>query len=128
MNKDIQISELEQTIMDALEDYREDAERAIAETLPRVGKETAEELQSISPKKTGAYARGWKYQMDTRKNHERKLTVFNKTHYRLTHLLEKGYAKVNGGRVEGKPHISVAQKHAEEKAIERIESKLEQIK
>lgn len=135
MSKEVvSISEVEKVIMKALEDYGKDAQEAIALTLPTVGKETAEELRNTSPKRSGkgggAYAKGWKSQIDTRKRSKNNsaIVVYNKTHYRLTHLLENGHAKVNGGRVAARPHIAKAAQNAEEKAIKRIKDKLERLK
>lgn len=128
-NQNIDISQMESVIMDALDKYKEGAEEVIAETLPLVGKETADELKRTSPKRTGDYARSWTYGMrksrGSKKNN--KMIVYNKDHYRIAHLLEKGHAKRNGGRVEAKVHVKPAQDHAEEKAIQRITDKLENL-
>lgn len=130
---EVKISDLDKVIMDALEDYKDGAKKVIAEVLPVVGQETAQELQSLSRSKfkgSGAYAKGWKAQRDTRKRSKDStaIVVLNKTHYRLTHLLENGHAKVNGGRVEGRPHISEAEKNAIDKSVKRIKDRLEHLK
>lgn len=129
MNETIKVSEMESVIMDALEEYSEKASEVIAETLPDVGAETAKELKQTSPQRTGRYASSWTYGMRTSRGSKKKnkLIVYNKLYYRIVHLLEKGHAKRNGGRVEGTPHVKPAQDKAERKAIERIKEKLENL-
>ena len=63
-------------------------------------------LRAVSPKKTGQYAAGWT--MERIRGGimgEEGYRVKNEDHYELTHLLEKGHAKVNGGRVRARVHI-----------------------
>lgn len=129
MSETISVSEMEKVIMDALDEYKDKAEDVIGLTLPLVGKETADDLKVTSPKRTGHYANSWTYGMrksrGSKKNN--KLIVYNKKYYRLVHLLEKGHAKRNGGRVEAQVHVKPAQDKAEKKAIERIKEKLERL-
>ena len=128
-NQNIQISQMESVIMDALDKYKEEAEQVISDTLPLVGKETADELKRTSPRLSGEYANSWTYTMQQSRGskNKNKLVVHNKKHYRIVHLLEKGHAKRNGGRVEAIVHVAPAQEHAEEKAIQRISDKLENL-
>ena len=128
----VEISDMDKFIMAALYKYGDEAAKAIGETLPLVGKETVDELKATSPKRTGAYARSWAYKMmkgglKRSEKYNNKLVVYNKKYYRLVHLLEKGHASRNGGRVEGIPHVKPAQDKAEKKAIERIKDKLERL-
>lgn len=129
-NRKIELTEFEQAMVEIMNDYKEKAREACAEALPKVGQDTVRELQSTSPKRTGAYTKGWAYQMDPRKKtkDKQKMVVYNKDHYRLTHLLEKGHAKVSGGRVEAQPHIAPAAEKAEQEALKLIKNKLERIR
>lgn len=106
----VKINGINNEIAKIMADYTKEVEVDLNLAKTTIAKQTAQNLKEISPKgNRGSYAKGW-----TVSNINSKQVVHNKTDYRLTHLLENGHAKVNGGRVDGIPHI----RPAEEKAIE----------
>lgn len=122
----VKIDAVSETINEMLELYSKDVDEVVQEALPKVGKETVKELKQTSPKQTGDYAKGWTQKVEKERLGS-KLTVYNKTRYQLTHLLEKGHAKVSGGFVPGKPHIKPAQDKAEWKAMEIIKEGIQSV-
>lgn len=104
-----------------LSEYKEEVEEGISIAGDKVAKNTVSNLKKNSPKRKksgGEYAKGWRITAIKGKR-----IIHNKTKYQLTHLLENGHAKVNGGRVQGKPHI----KPAEEQAIKEYVSEVEKV-
>lgn len=79
------------------------------------------ELKQTSPKDTGSYSKGWR-----EKKVKNALVVHNKTDYQLTHLLEYGHAKVDGGRVPAKVHIRPAEEKAVKEYLDRVEKAIRQ--
>jgi len=125
----VNIENLNETVKKMLETYCSEVAEVIDETLPKVGQDAVKELKKSSPKRPfgGDYAKGWTKKVEKERLGSR-LIVYNKTRYQLTHLLEKGHAKVNGGFVNGKPHIKPAQDEAEKKAMELIEEGIKSVK
>jgi hypothetical protein len=107
-------------IMEALNDYKEVTDNAVASAVTRVSKETKEIVQAGSPTKTGGYQQGWATKKTSEKSGELTITVYNRRKPGLTHLLEKGHAKRGGGRVAAKVHIAPA----EEYAVSELESRI----
>lgn len=96
----------------ALQQYSSEVEKSLEKSKEKVAKEAVKTLKSTSPSETGSYKKGWRVkQVGTAK------VIHNATDYQLTHLLEHGHAKKNGGRVAPIVHI----KPVEEKAIEDFE-------
>ena len=91
----------------------------VQEIAEKTAQDGVAELKVESPKDTGDYAKSWTYKKVTRGKGS-KFVVHNKDHYRLTHLLEKSYAKRNGGRSTPQPHI----KPVEQQMIQEFEDEL----
>ena len=77
-----------------------------------------------------AYNRGWKIKTQKRKG-ETTATIHNATHYRLTHLLEKGHVIKNGtgrtfGRTGAYPHIAPVNDWTNQELPNLVKRKLEQ--
>jgi hypothetical protein len=102
----IDINRLAAQIANELATYSQDVVEKVDTSSDKVGKAAVRKLKQISPKKSGDYAKSWtmKTQSEVGQPNKRIIHV-KKPHYRLTHLLEFGHAKVGGGRVPGKPHI-----------------------
>ena len=93
----------------------------------KASKEAVRELKSSSPNHTGAYAKSWaakKARLTNKWAYQK--TVYNKEHYRLTHLLEKGHKVVGAknGRtwVDARPHIE----KVEQKAVETLVNEMKE--
>lgn len=100
-----------------LEEYKEVTIDNMKNAVDKVAKDAVSELKSTSPKRTGAYAKDWAAKnIPQTKAVAYQKTVYNKKHYRLTHLLEKGHRKVNGGMVAARPHIA----EVEQKSIDEL--------
>lgn len=120
---------LSQEMKEILENYTDEVMNAVIDVIEEVGEEAANELHSAGDFKnrTGKYRRGWKSELERQRTFA-EARVYNAKHYRLTHLLEFGHAKVNGGRTQAFPHIEVVNEHAQEEAVKKIEKAIEAIK
>ena len=66
-------------------------------------------LKQTSPKRTGKYSKGWSVKVEDN-GYNFSSTIYNATHWRLTHLLEKPHAKRNGQMTKPKKHIAPVEK------------------
>ena len=117
--------------MTCLNDYVGVTDEACDKGVSETAKTALQELRSAHPAGSGEYGswnkynRGWKVmQTKTDKRYHRKATIHNATDYRLTHLLEKGHAKVNGGRTRAFPHIAPVAQKAEDELLNNIKKQL----
>lgn len=116
------IDNIASVLADELSQYSEEVAEEVKQAVDDVSQELVENIKKDSPKKTGKYAKGWTSKVEYESKTDKRIRVYNKTDYQLTHLLEYGHAKQNGGRVEGKAHI----RPNEEKAIKQLEKKIEE--
>lgn len=98
--------------------YTKEVELGIKKVQEVEARSGAKTLRKTSPKDTGDYRKGW-----TVKKTKNGYTIHNRTRYQLTHLLEKGHAKVGGGRVKAYPHIG----EVEDEVIRRYLLEVERV-
>lgn len=104
MSITIQPNEFYDTINKLLDEYGDEVAEAAATTARKVALEGKKKVKAGGQGNWTNYNPSW-----SMKTESDRLTfsakIYNKKHYRLTHLLEFGHAKVNGGRTRAFPHI-----------------------
>lgn len=111
-------NDLSGEIMKCLQEYTEEVVEALEKTEKELADEAVRTLKQTSPKKSGKYAKSW-----TQTKQGKKRIVHNRR-YQLTHLLEKGHAKRNGGRVAARVHIAPVEQRISKEAVERFKENL----
>ncbi|MGQ8855381.1 HK97 gp10 family phage protein [Bacillus sp. SRB_8] len=119
------IDSLANDIARELQRYGKEVEEKLEVEKEEVANNLVDELKQNSPKSESQggrkYSKGWR-----KKKEGNAFIVHNALKPQLTHLLEKGHAKVNGGRVPGKVHIAPAEKKAVNDFSERVERAIQQ--
>lgn len=125
MSNTIRADSLEIVLSKTLSDYGDAVSAGLAVEVGKAGKIALKSVRNGSPKKTGAYRKGWKLKTERQLINAdvSSVTVYNKDRGYLTHLLENGHQKAGGGRVAAIPHI----KPAEEEARRYLEEHIHQV-
>lgn len=117
----VTVDQLAGAIEDILKQYEDNIEEGLEPVLRKTAQTARAEVKANSPKRTGDYKKGWQYSQDGLH-----FSVYNGTKPQLTHLLENGHAKRDGGRVEGHPHIAPVEEKIQEQLPEEVIEAIEE--
>lgn len=130
----VTIDGLDEAIRAELEDWaNEDLRRAVNEGLEEAAEAAEQMLKQGGSycERTGKYTKDWTHGQRSRSSITKinSYSVYNKRHYQLTHLLEKGHQVKRGGRVVGETaaysHIAPVNDAVGELAVSKIKRKVE---
>lgn len=124
MNSTVKPDNVGAELVKILEEYRDETIEGVKEAIQKTADEAVEELKAKSPNsgrpRRRKYRDGWQKKVMYESPLELRVTIHNKTNPQLTHLLENGHAKVNGGRVPAIVHIKPVEEDCKEQLVERI--------
>lgn len=110
---------LSKAVSSTLEQYAGRVTEEVKDSAKKAAKFAVSRLRATSPEKTGAYRKGWRDKAAYEDSGYIRMAVYNKTEYRLAHLLEKGHRIVRGGVTIGmvapRPHIAPVEREAAER-------------
>ena len=123
--KKVSINNLSKEISNILENYQDEIDDKVIDLTDNIIKDAKTELKEKSPVgQTGENAKGWTISTKEKGIHFYSKVIWNKKHYRLTHLLEFGHATVDGDHTIAQPHIRPVEEKYKEKFIDELESEV----
>lgn len=124
----IKIDELGTEIAKLMSEYAADVAADMKAEANDVASNAVKELKVTSPEGEGSYKGhykdGWTKKTESESATSIRIRIYNRKKPGLTHLLENGHAKRGGGRVNGIPHITPAEKMAAEEYEKRLKARL----
>ena len=117
--KSIRPDELSEAILGIVKEYRQDVADGLKREVKEVGRDCRDDIRDHSPRESGEYADSWSDHVAFERADDIRIIVYNRKHYRRTHLLENGHLKAGGGRVNGRAHIRPAEQRAAERLLNR---------
>ncbi|MEI3223498.1 MAG: HK97 gp10 family phage protein [Gemmiger sp.] len=112
--------EMATVVRQMLESYSKAKTAETKELIQETAETCKSEIKKASSKRTGKYRKGWTVTQEWEDSDSLRMRVRNKSAWQLTHLLENGHAKKNGGRVRAYPHIKPAEESAVKRMIEGV--------
>ena len=131
MAKTVRADKMAAEINKILREYETASEEAVDSAVRLTASDTVKNIRNGAREQfggTGEYASSWAQKAEKRRNAYTRIVYARAPYYRLTHLLENGHAKINGGRVEGRPHIAPAATAVGAKLTRYIKLMMEGIK
>lgn len=116
----VSVDGLADAIAAELAAYEQEVTDGLKTEVRAAANEAKRDIRNGSPALSGDYRKGWASKVQYESVDDIRVRVYNRKEYQLTHLLENGHAKVNGGRVAARPHIMPAEKKAEEKLLKKV--------
>lgn len=116
----VQVDKLAEAIGEQLSAYAKHTTDEVKQIVLDVAKDVKEDITATAPYRKGKYAKSWAVKKVGENSTRMQVVVHSKKQYQLTHLLEFGHAKRNGGRTRAFPHIAPA----EQRGIQNLEEKI----
>lgn len=114
------INEFEKLLLQDLKEWGDVTKADIHALVEEYGKKLKKQVSKDSPKRTGEYRKSWRIKHEIVDDAKYKSVIHNKEHYRLTHLLEHGHAKRNGGRTKAYPHLLKTEEKINKEFVEAV--------
>lgn len=113
-------------VKEILEDYADDVIEATNDSIDVSAKWARGQLKTSGGFKdiSGNYRKGWSVKKERKGFGITNQTVYNRTDYRLTHLLEFGHVNRDGSRTREFPHIAPVEEQSSKMFISEIEKRL----